>query len=647
MAHPSLPPSPTRKGPGLDSSTLRIIRFGVFELDLQSRELRKRGIKVRLSDQPCQLLQLLLEHTGDVVTREELRQRLWPADTFVDFDLSLNSAVRKLREALGDSADHPTFIETLPRRGYRFIAPVERITAPDVVAPVAGSAPPRHRRRGRLFWTLVVLMLLPASALIVHRMLNSWNLFGAAAVPQILSIAVLPLENLTGDPTREYVVDGMTDVLIIELARVGGVSVISRSSSMRYKKTTKRVAEIARELGVDGIVEGAASLTGDRVRMTAQLVYAATERDVWAQSYDRDPSGVMDLQAEIARDIVTAVGNRDVSRSSPPAAHRPAVDPEAYDLYLKALQVGGRLNYEGFRAAVSYLEQSIARQPDFAMAYAALAQAWLQFLITGPMSPDEVLPKIESYARKAVALDDRLSSAHSALAEVRNTYADHAGARAEADRAVQVAPSSVDSLRVQARVLMRAGRTDEAIAAAERARKVDPLSINAIVAVASTLRAAGQRTRAIAELQKASSMDPLRPDVYYQLGATHVLNGDIKAAIASFEKAVTLSSQRNQRLRAYLAYAYGIDGRTRESRQILQDLVALRERQYVSSFGIALIHDALGEKEAALTALERASREHALELTMLDAYPPFRTLASDPRYQTLLQGDSGAPIPMR
>jgi TolB-like protein/DNA-binding winged helix-turn-helix (wHTH) protein/Flp pilus assembly protein TadD len=636
MASPSSSPqaSTTTPDPGPASSSAQIVRFGLFEADLRARELRKRGVKVRLPDQPFQVLQLLLEHPGDVVTREELRQRLWPADTFVDFDLSLNSAVRKLREALGDSAEHSTFIETLPRRGYRFIASVERPMAAHAIAPATLSEPPRRRSRARLLWGVAALFVLPSGVLIVRNGLAG---FGGPAVPHIRSIAVLPLENLTGDPAREYVVDGMTDALITELVQVSSVPIISRTSSMQYKGTQKGLPDIARELNVDGIVEGAASLTGSKVRVTAQLIHAATDRNVWAEDYERDAKDIIALQAEIAREIATTIEDGGVPRASAAASRTQVVDPEAYDLFLKGVAATGRLNYEAHRAAASYFEQAVARQPDFARAYANLAQIRLQFLYVGPMSPDEVLPLAEAAARRAVALGDTLVEPHRVLAMSRRVYGDHAGADAETARALELAPSTGDSLGLHAALLMRAGRHDDAVVAAERARAFDPLSVNRTVFVARTLRLAGHDTRAIEELHKALQLEPGRPETLFQLGLAHVLKGDKKAAIPQFEKAVALSTQRNPRFRACLGYAYATDGRALEARQILQELLDLRERQYVSSFGIALIHDGLGEKAAALTALERAFREHAVEFAQLDQYPPFKTLATEPRYQELIQ----------
>jgi TolB-like protein len=497
-------------------------------------------------------------------------------------------------------------------------------------APEPGSES-AGRLRGRVFVASAVVLIGLLASIALWRFRSGTRADSSA----IQSLAVLPLENLTGNPAQAYFVDGMTDALITELAQVGGVSVISRTSSMQYKGTNKRLADIAQELNVDGIVEGATSLTGSRVRVTAQLIHAATDRHVWARDYERDAEDVIKLQAEIAHDIATAIENGGGARASPRAPRRQVVNAEAYDLFLKGLQAEARMNYEGFRTAASYFEQAVNKQPDFARAFAELAQVRLGFLRVGPMSPDEVLPPAEAAARKALALDDTLVDAHRALAEIRRVYGDQAGADAETARALELAPSTSPGLLASR--FIRAGRFDEAVVVAERARALDPLAVGRTLLVARTLQAAGHDARAIAELQDAVRMAPNWADIVFLLGAAHVLQGNTKAAIPEFEKAVQLSTQRNPRFRAYLGYAYGIDGRAPESRRLLQELLDLRDRQYVSSFGIALIHDALGEKAAALTALERAFREHAFEFVHLDWYPPFKTLASEPRYRELMQ----------
>jgi DNA-binding winged helix-turn-helix (wHTH) protein/TolB-like protein/tetratricopeptide (TPR) repeat protein len=613
----------------------RVIRFGVFEADLRARELRRRGAKVRLTDQPFQLLALLLERPGDVVTREELRQRLWPADTFVEFDLSLNSAVRKLRDALGDSADHPSFVETLPRRGYRFIAPVERSTAPDTIPPAADpSGAVASRVKAWRWWIAAALVMTTAAALIALSARGRWTTSGTVPAVRIRTIAVIPLINGTGDPGREYIVDGMTDDLITELTQLGIIQVISQNSSMQFKGSTKRPPEIARELkNVEGLVEGRLTLSDGTLHLTAQLIDASTEFNLWGKGYDT--TNLAGLPATIAADIAAAIDGK--AAPAPMSSQMRVISPEAFDLYLRGL-VARRGAGTNTRTDISYFEQAIERQPDFAMAYASLAFAEVRFLFGGPMPPDEVLPRVKSAAEKALALDPTLKEAHQAHMQMRRVYGDHASADAELDQLLMRQPSA-ELFAQKSASLIRRGRYQDAVDAADRARLLDPLSFNAVVWYARALRAAGDYAGAVKQLQSVQhDRFPFPQDVLvsFQLGATYALSGDTKAAIPELKQAVDLSPEKNPRFRAYLGWAYAMDGRTREARKNLQDLLALRERQYVSSFGIAMLYDALGEKAPALAALERASREHASEFIQLDTYPPFKTLAAAPRYRELM-----------
>ena len=308
----------------------RVIRFGAFELDVQSGELRKQGLKTRLTPQSFQVLLLLLERPGDVVTREELRHELWPADTFVDFDVGVSSAVKKLRDALGDPAENPRFVETLPRRGYRFIAPVEEpaaLAAEEPAAPEQGVAGGARRlewaRRGAVAAVALVVVGLALSAA------RGWRRGGFASAP-IRSIVVLPFQNLTGNREQDYFVDGMTEALTTDLAQIGALKVISRTSAMQYKQASKSLPLIADELGVDAVVEGAVTRSGDRVRVTAQLIQASTDRHLWARSYDREVRDVLALQGEVARAIAEAVRCRSGRTSSTGSwPGRAAVRPEA------------------------------------------------------------------------------------------------------------------------------------------------------------------------------------------------------------------------------------------------------------------------------------------------------------------------------
>ena len=397
----------------------QILAFGIFELDLRSGELRKSGIRVRLADQPFQVLRLLLERRGDIVTRDELRQALWPADTFVDFDVGLSSAVRKLRDALGDSADNPQFIETVPKRGYRFIAPVAELTtngasSGSIASPPPGAAPALSGRT-RVGWLAAAATLLTIAAGGVYARaawLRAHDSRAAAA-----SLAVLPFENLTGDTAQAYLVDGLTDVLTTSLAQNDRLQVISRASAMRYRGTTKVAPEIGRELGVQALVLGAVVRSGDRLRVTAQLVDTASDRHVWAHSYDGDVGALVALQDRIAGAIAESLGVGAPSAAAQTLTRR-SVSAEAYDSYLHGITWFGRGSFEGFRNAVAYFEKAVAVQPDFALGYGSLAQAQIQFLYASPLPPREIVPKSEAAARKAIALDDSLALGHRVLATV-------------------------------------------------------------------------------------------------------------------------------------------------------------------------------------------------------------------------------------
>jgi TolB-like protein/DNA-binding winged helix-turn-helix (wHTH) protein/Flp pilus assembly protein TadD len=620
------------------TATARVLRFGIFELNAQSGELRRHGLKIRLPDQSFQILRLLLDRPGEVVAREELRRHLWTSETFVDFDVGLNSAIRKLREALDDSADNPRFVETLPRRGYRFIASVQPATTEQVPEPVA--APTTAGGRARPLWIAGALALAVSIATLIVGDERGWweRLRPGPASQQIRSLAVLPFENLTGDSAQDYFVDGMTDALTTDLAQVGGLQVTSRTSAMRYEPGARKpLPAIGKELNVDALLQGAVVRSGQHVRITAQLIDAATDRHVWAQSFESELSDVLALQQQIARSIAAAIQGRLAPPPAPRTERRLAVDPQAYDSYLKGLAAQGRQSYDGHRNAVAYFEDAVARQPDFAMAYAALAQAQSQFLFGGPLSPRETIPKAEAAARKALELDDRLAQAHRSLGAIlHNFYWRWEDGDKEFARARELSASSSESQPAAAAVLIRSGRFEEAIADAERARKLDPLAFTTYMNLAFAYRAAGQYDRAIAEIRRALEIVPGQNRAHFQLGVTFLFMGRLNDAIGELETAVKLN-QGNPRLQAYLGYAYAAAGRPLAARRILKELESRARQQYVSSFGIAQIHDALGEKEPALAALERAYQDRAVEFSQMAQYPPFKTIASEPRFQATMR----------
>jgi TolB-like protein/DNA-binding winged helix-turn-helix (wHTH) protein/tetratricopeptide (TPR) repeat protein len=637
-----------------------VFRFGVFELDTRSGELRRHGLKTRLPDQSFQILRALLMRPGDVVTREELQQVLWTAETFVDFEVGLNSAVRKLREALDDSAENPRFVETLPRRGYRFVAPIiapALDSAPSAVTPAPSQVeqdlapasevpatlpaeplpearpinPPSPAARWRMAASLFVILGGMAAVAYFGGLLTRRD--SVAAEEPLRSIVVLPFENLTGDPAQDYFAASVTDAVTAHLAQVDGLDVISRTSARQYKQTVKRVPEIRTELdNVEGVVEGTLQRSGDTVRITVNLIRATTDRSVWANIYDGHVSGMFTLQQQIASDLTVQAG-----RPRPTAARAQTINSKAYDAYVNGLSARGLQRHEGFRRAVGYLEEAVAIQPDFAEAYAELAIVQVQFLYGGPYSPHQVIPKAEAAARKALQLDDSLPKAHRALGQILNLYYwrwDEGDK--ELERATRIGGLDDPPEAVSAS-LRRRGRYDEAIVAAESGRKLDPLSVQAQVAVGNSYRAAGQYERAISEFRRALEMSPANNRVQFQIGVTRVAMGRPADAIRELEIAARQATGHNSRMEAYLGYAYAAAGRARDAREVLKELEAHRQDQYVSWYGIALIHDALGEKAPALTAVQRAFEDRAVEFGLHDEYAPFKTIASEPAFQAMMR----------
>lgn len=632
-----------------------IIRFDVFELDTRSGELRKQGRRIRLPEQSFQVLTLLLAHPGDVVTRADLRQRLWPALTAGDFDSGLNNAIKKLRDALGDSAESPRLIETLPRRGYRFLGevdapvpgrapksevavengaqpPVQKVPAKEPPPPpIRGAAsPPRSRFPVRRAASLLLLIVVAGGAFYQREGLV--RLIGGST-GHLRSIVVLPFDNLMGDASQDYFVDSVSAALTTHLSEVAGLDVISRTSARQFKGTDKRSPDIGSTLKVEGIVEGEVTRSGSNVRITVKLIRASTDRNVWSHTYEGSLGHMIALQQRIASDVAVAAGR---PRPQPGARRRPqSINAQAYDAYLNGLTAKGTQRVDGFRRAVAYFEQAIAIQPDFGEAHAELALAQFQFVFSGPHSPHEAVPKAEAAAREALRLDDTLGQAHWALGQILSVY--H-WRWAEAERTLQRAAALPGGRPAPlSAAFARQGRFDEALAEAERGRTLDPLSVQAQLNVGSAYRSAGQHDRALEELRRGEKMSPGLARAHFQIGVTFVAMRRFADAIRELEFAARTSSAHNPRFEAYLGYAYAAAGRTHDSRAILAELEAHRRDQYVSSFGIALIHDALGERELALAAVQRAFDDRAIEFAMMRDYPRFKTIASEPRFKTVIQ----------
>ena len=619
----------------------RILRFDIFELDLRAGELRKRDLKLRLQGQPLEVLAILLQRAGDVVTREELRTQMWTADTFVDFDHSLHNAIARLREALGDSAETPRYIETLPRRGYRFIAPVEEIgvqkSQPPSESTPAREAPVRERRSiGRLAIALTLLGLLFTG-------LGLWvvSAFSRHAIvaPPIHSLAVLPLANFSGDPSQDFFVDGMTDELITDLAKVSALRVISRTSVMRYKGTKKGLPEIARELNVDGIVEGSVTRSGQRVRITAQLLHAPTDKHLWAETYERDLGDVLRLQSEVAQAIAQQVRAQVTPQQQVQLRSARPVNPEAYEAYLRGrYYLSNQFTMaQPLNQAKSYFEESIKKDPGFALAYSGLADSYVYLSLFHQIRPEIAYQSATNALHRAAELDDTIGEIHDTLALLGWRFRwDWAAAERELDEAIALAPSYSCAHEDHAVYLGFMGRRDEAMAELAKSKEMDPGPSSAM-SEAGTFYQLRDWPRLVETSRRGIASSPNEWVEHYNLAVGYEGTNKLLEAISEYQKAVEISNG-DQDAMAALAHAYAVIGKRSEAQKILRDLQQKSKTAYVSPYFFATIYAGLGEKDKAFEFLEKAYREKSLEIGWhLKADLRIDNLRSDLRFQKLLQ----------
>jgi TolB-like protein/DNA-binding winged helix-turn-helix (wHTH) protein/Tfp pilus assembly protein PilF len=609
------------------------VRFGIFEADLHSGELRRDGLKVRLQELPFQVLMVLLERSGEVVTREDLRKRLWAADTFVDFEQGLNKAINKLREALGDDANNPRFVETLPRRGYRFIGPVEAMTGPQ-----AGR---RNTVRTLVFSAAVVVAVLAVLGILLalnvtglrNRVLGLWT------PPEIHSIAVLPFVNLSGDPEQEYFSDGMTDQLITELSKIGALRVIARTSVMRYKGTKKPLPEIAKELNVDAVVEASVLRSGNRVRINAQLVDASTQRNLWAQTYDRQLGDILSLHSEVARAIVRQIRTMVTPEEEKRLADARPVNPRAYNASLRGWYLWNKRTGEDMRKGVDCFEQAVKIDPNYAPAYAGIADSYVLLQLYESLPSATAYPNAKAAAQKAVTLDESLAEGHTSLAEILLSFEwDWPAAEKEFRRAIALNPNYSVAHHRYGWFLDYMGRREEALAEMKRAQELDPLSLIINTNVGSALYYRGEYDLAIKQWQNTLELDPTFPPLRWWLARGYFAKGLREDGLRQLELTAKLSNG-NPSLLAELGYSYAQSGKTSEARRILAELHQKEKEGYVPPYRIAALYSAVGEKDQAIKHLEEAYQEHdwAMLFLNLERNTFFKSLRSDPRFQALLR----------
>jgi len=621
-----------------------IVSFGAFEADLPARELRKRGLKIRLQDQPFQVLTILLERPGELITREELHRVLWPSDIFVDFDNSLNTAINKIRDALGDSAENPRFVETLPRRGYRFIAPIRNgENGSGLISELLpAQKPDLEATRSRPATAQVLTVLAVAIVLLValvgfdaRGVRNRWR---TTPIAEVRSLAVLPLENLSNDPEQEYFTDGMTDALITQLSQISALKVISRTSVMPYKKITKSLPQIVRELGVDAVVEGTVQHSGDRVRITAQLIHGATDKHIWAGSYERKVQDVLSLQEDIARAIADEISVKLTPQEQVRLAQTRPINLAAVEAYLqgqyhnqRARDMGFHFGVrqeqdEEFEKAIEYFQRSLAKDPNYAPTYVAMAEVW-----THPGYPRVWKEANAREAiRKALEIDPTIGEAHADLGRIEFIEWNWAAAGQEFKRAIELSPNLAKAHRYYSEYLDITGHADESMKEAEQTNALNPSDDQ----LAWNFYVRRQFDRFIEFKRSDIERRAFGPMAYYDLGYGYERNGMYPEAVSAWEQAMDGFGYKQSAEALRRGYsAGGFKGAMREWAATDEALYKKGEAIYPSQ--LAYIYGILGEKDRAFLWFEKSYEEHTSDMPFLQVDPTYDDLRSDPRFADL------------
>jgi len=625
------------------------IRFADdFELDVNARWLRRGSRPLKLERIPLEILILLVEHQGEIVTRDEIVAKIWGKGVFLDTDNGIRGAIRKIRQVLKDDPEQPKFIQTVTGRGYRFIAPVIRSPGEEDRADLSTSGEEKEHRLepplrshgdhgsgilGASRWLALALAAGLALATI-YVMLRS-RPTGATA-PKIMSLAVLPLRNLSGDPAQEYFADGVTEAVIGQLSMIRGLRVISRTSVMQFKDVRKSAPEIAKTLGVDAIVEGSVIREGGRVRVHAQLIRGATDEHVWSETYDRELGDVLGLESDVAQAIaakveVTVTGQE---RSRLVAARH--VSPEVYESYLKGQHaMRESSNRSDLEKSISYFDQATRQDPAFARAYVGLAQAYndLGTVLSGG-SPAETRAKVISAARKALELDPELAEAHVQLAAVYQREWRWRDAETEYKWALQLRPNDASAHLGLATWLLAEGRTEEAMEWSRRARELDPLAVTG-TSLAWILFSARRYDEAIRELHATLAVTPDNATALWFLGFSLIGEGKPQEAIPPLERALSIT-HRSPGVIGILARAYGHAGRRSDALRLIDELNRRRKKAYVPTAPFVQAYVGLGAYDEAFAWFERAYQEKSNILQWIKVEPFPDAMRNDPRFADLV-----------
>ncbi len=570
----------------------RRLRFGSFEVDTRARELRKRGLRLRLQEKPFQILEVLLESPGELITREELHRRLWP-DIYVGFDRNLNTAINTLRHILGDSARSPRFIETCQRRGYRFVAPVERLDDARGEDPAA------------------------------------WN-HGD-------SVAVLPLRNVARDPELEYLSDGMTEALIDALSQLPGVRVMARSAVFRFKGQEIDPQKVGRELSVRTVLMGSVLQHGDSLDVDIELVDVQNGWRLWGTQYHRKPSEILEVQQEISQDTSDKLRVHLTGADKDRLTRHYTADVEAYRDYLKGRYHINRMTEDGLRRAMAHFRLAIERDPEFALPHAGLADCYGLSGLFSLQPPRETIPKAKQAAMSALTLDDSLAEAHAALAGILKSYEwNWREAEKEYLRALELNPNYATAHHLYADFLSGMGRPSEAMREIHRAQELDPLSLVINMEVGWNYYIARDYDRAMEHSLRVLEMDSGFDPARHTLGLTYLQMSRFSDAIAELQKALD-GSHGNPSCLAALGHAQARAGNRRRAEELLRELETRSQQSYVSPYLHALVYAGLAEKEPAFDALDKAITERDAWLVWLKTEPRFDVLRPSSRFGELLR----------
>jgi TolB-like protein/DNA-binding winged helix-turn-helix (wHTH) protein/Flp pilus assembly protein TadD len=608
-----------------------IVHFGIFQLDLKARELHRAGVKVKLQAQPFRVLALLVERAGQVVTREELQKNVWPTDVYVAFDQGLNNAIKKVRDALGDSADSPRYIETVARHGYRFVAPVSAVPwSPAESRSHFGL----HSSRNTALIGLTAALLLAALAY------WAWHGSPMRAGPssEKVILAVLPFDNLSRDPDQEYFSDGLTEEMITQLGKLNPkrLTVISRGSVAKYKGSSLAANVIGKELHADYLVQGSVRRASDRVRIAVQLIRVRDQTDLWAESYDRELKEILALQDSVVRTIANQIHITLTPGQQTRPPSRTNVDPEAYEAYLKGRYYWNKRTGEGLQKALIYFQQAINKEPAYGAAYSGLADCNSGLAWHGFKSPAETLPKAYAAALKAIEIDPQSAEAHASLGLVLNHTWEWAGAEVEFKRALQLDPRYANAHHWYGNNLSILGRHDEALVEAKQALGLDPLNLMIGTWVGLRYYLARKYDLAIEQGHSTAELDANFAAVHLLLGESYVQKGLHEQGLAELQTAAGLSGNSPLYL-AQVAVANASAGRKVETLRIIAQLQTLSSERYVSPYGLAQIYAALNDKEQTFKWLQIAYDDRAVWMAYLAVDPVFDDVRSDQRFQDVLR----------